>query len=126
MMLTRVLVILFLVFSKTVFAADCPTKAKYLRDDLKTLWLMVEPYPNSTARDGIFTSWDYSKPFYELIRRSARRVDRTKGVFQELEDRYRYAYSYARRYPWNNSTISSQVELAYNDLYNLRWCYGAE
>src|SRR5690349_12378887 len=85
--------------------ANCVQLSQWVKNDLGQLWTLVERYPNSRARDGIFTTSDYSKPYFEIMKRSSRRVDRTKGIYQELKDRWDYTYPLATSYPWQSSAI---------------------
>lgn len=122
-MIFRVLILLFLSGELFASEADCPARALYVRNSLRELWVSVEPYPSSRARDGLFTTWDYSKPYYEVLKRSSRRVDRTKGVYQELEDRWVYSYREAKRYPWGSSRISDLLERTMSEFISLSYCY---
>lgn len=88
------------VFAPQRTSADCAVSAGNTYRALALAWQYAVPERPSRARDAIYTAQDWTKEYWDIMRRLPNRSDRTKGVYLETEDRLMYAYSNARYYPW--------------------------
>lgn len=105
--------------------ADCVTSVYRVYQDFAQAWSYAINEPGSRARDAIFSTQDYGRVYWEVMRRVPQRSDRTKGLFMELRDRVDYTYRVARQTPWYDYRIWQLVQRGVQDTNYLAWCYGA-
>ncbi len=108
----------------TAESGRCLDSQKRASSFLNQAWLEIRSLPPSVARDSVWSAYDFSKEFTDVMLRIPGKFDRTKGLYYEERDRAYYAYRLVFAQRWPNPNIQRYVSYAYQEIYyNLAGCY---
>lgn len=121
------LVILLLALNSVAYAnsTKCTNIAWVVQSRLEDLWQSVIKKPDNPCRDAIYSAKDYAQVYYQVFVRVPNRMDRTKGVYLELEDRSRWLKDVVNA---NQFYCAGQLQRAHEVYWlvasDLARCYG--
>lgn len=107
-----------------IMDGPCLDAAASVNHSLQEAWSLADLDVRGPARDAIWSVKEYSRPYYEIMKIIPGKFSRTKGVFEELQDKTTYAYKQSSVMPWHNREVHKKVSDAYSWLYyKLAKCY---
>jgi hypothetical protein len=102
----------------------CMDAAMAVNHSLFEAWALADVDVRGPGRDAIWSTKEFSKPYTEIMKQIPGKFPRTRGVFEELQDRITYTYKKSATTAWQNREVHRKVSDAYSWLYHrLAKCY---
>lgn len=121
------LITILMLISPSVFAVEagpCMDASLKINHALFQAWALADVDVRGPGRDAVWSTKEFSKPYTEIMKQIPGKFTRTKGVFQELQDRVTYTYKASLQTPWQNRYVHAYIAEAYQCLYReLARCY---